>query len=158
VKFTWNLRDSLRLKTDADFDRGRWDPEKEPVVESCASTEPDPLIGKSEPGYNNEIQLFQMRAWSRFPDSKSPGHKFRERQDWAKSESVTFTPRIADQVMVKQAEVPQKIQVRFSRRWREQAEALLVGKEEVKLFADPKGSRVSFVLRQLTNSLAHRVP
>ena len=71
----------------------------------------------------------KIRAWSRLADPKSAEDKFRKCQDWAKREIVAFTPWIADQMILEQADVPQKIQIGFSQRRREQSETLLVGKE-----------------------------
>ena len=148
----------MKLKTDADFERGLRDPGEKSVIESCASTKSASFSGKSQPGHNDEVQLLPDRARHRLADPKSPRYKFRKRRDWAKRKSVAFAPRIADRWILEQAKIPQKIQVRFSQRRREQGETLLPEKEGVKIFADPQGSPVSFALRQLLQAFAHRIP
>jgi hypothetical protein len=64
-------------------------------------------------------------------------------------------PWIADEWIVAQAEVPQKIKVRFSVRGREQSEAFPVGKKSKKITANPQGAPASLVLRQFFEACAH---
>ena len=158
MRFVWDLRDPLKLKTDADLERGLRNLAKKSVIKSCASTETASFSGESQPGDNNQIELLQARAGSRFADPKSPWYKFGKRGDRAKRKSVALTPRIGDQRMLRQPEVPQKVQVRFVQHWGEQGKTVFAGEKGQQFFANPQGASLSFNLRQLFEAFAHDVP
>jgi hypothetical protein len=109
-----NLRETLKFKTDSDFDGGPRDTREKSVVESCASSEAASFGGESQPGDNDKVQLLRPRARGRLADPESARYELRERSDWTKRKNAVFAPRIADQMILEQAEVPQKVEVRFS--------------------------------------------
>ena len=155
VRFLRNLGNFLKLKTDADLERGCGNRGEKSIVESRTSTESTSLSRKGQAGHDDEIQMRQSRACHRLADPKSSGHKFREGRDWAKRKSAAFAPRVADQMRDQQAKIPQKIQVRFRMGRREQGENLLSGKEGVKLFTNPQGSPVPFGWRDYLQAPAN---
>jgi hypothetical protein len=157
VRFLRNLGNSLKLKTDADLDRGCGNRGEKSIVKSRAPTESISLGGKCQPRHDDEIQLRQTRTCHRLADSKSPRYKFREGRDWAKQEGTPFASRVADEMRGQQAEIPQKVQVGFRRCWGEQGENLLSEEEGVKLFTNPEGSPVSFAWRDCLQMFADAI-
>ena len=129
MRFVGDLQDPLKRKTDTDLERGRRNLAKKSVIKSCASAETASFGGESQPGDNNQIELLQTRAGRRLADPKSSGYKFGKRGDRTKQKSVVLTPRIGDQRVLRQAEVPQKVQVRFGQHWGEQGKTVLAGKK-----------------------------
>ena len=155
VRFLRNLGNSLKLKTDADLDRGCGNPGEKSIVKSRAPTESISLRGKCQPGHDDEIQLRQSRAWHRLADPKSPRHKFREGRDWAKREGAPFASRVADRMRGQKAKIPQKIQVWFHKCRGKQGKYLLSEKEGVKLLANPERSPLPFAWRDCLQLFAY---
>jgi hypothetical protein len=147
VRFLRNLGNSLKLKTDADLDRGCGNPGEKSIVKSRAPAESISLGGKCQPRHDDEIQLRKSRACYRLADPKSPRHKFREGRDSAKREGAPFASRVADRMRGQKAEIPQKIQVGFRKCRGKQGKNLLSEKEGVKLFTNPQRSLVPFAWR-----------
>jgi hypothetical protein len=66
----------------------------------------------------------------RFPNPKSSWNKLGESGDQVKREGLAFTSWITEERMLDQgAVVPQQVQIRFRRHWREQSEAVHPGKK-----------------------------
>jgi hypothetical protein len=155
VRFLRNFGNSLKLKTDADLDRGCGNRGEKSIVKSGAPAESTSLGGKCQPGHEDEIQLRQSGACHRFADPKSTVHKFREGRNRAKQERAAFASRVADQMRGRQVEIPQKIQVGFRGCRGEQCENLLSEIEGVKLFANPKRSPLPFAWRDCPQLFAY---